>query len=140
MEKARGVETANESSARIVVFAVSGLVAEAPHDDAGMISVAFDHTANSFQPGRAVRRVVTQRCVEGMALDVRLVHDVQAELVTQVVETVVVRIVRCAHGVDVVPLHREQIGAHSLDRDRLTTIRIVIVTIHAHHRDRGTVD
>ena len=38
------------------------------------------------------------------------------------------------------PLHREQIGPHSLDRDRLATVRIVIVTIHTHHRDRGTVD
>jgi len=140
VQQAGGVETANESRARVVVFAVSGLVAETPHDDAGVVAVALDHAADSFEPGRAVRRVMAQRGVEGVALHVRFVHHVETEFVAQIAEAVIVRIVRGADRIDVVSLHREQIGTHSVDRDRLAAVGIVIVAIHTHHRDRRSVD
>ena len=74
-----------------------------------------------------------------MALDVRLVDDVHADLVAQVEEGRVVRVVRTPHGGDVVSPHREQVVAHVVDRDRLAAGRMMIVAVDAEHPDRLAV-
>ena len=57
-----------------------------------------------------------------MRLDVRLVDDVQAELVAEVEQPLVVGVVRRADGVDVVLLHERQLGAHVVDGHRLAVL------------------
>ena len=61
-----------------------------------------------------VARVVAQRALERVRLDVGLVDDVQAELVGQVEEGRVVRVVRGADGVEPELLHEHEVGAHRL--------------------------
>ena len=75
-----------------------------------------------------------------MALDVRLVDDVQPELVAEIEEARIVRVVRAPDGVDVVLLHQQQIGAHVVDGDGLAPLGMVIVAIHAPHHDAPPVD
>ena len=139
MQQSARVDPTHHGGAGIVMFAVTGLVAQAPHDDAGMIAIPLDHAAHSLQPRRSVSRVVAEAGVEAVTLDVRFVDHVQPVLVAQVVEAVVVGIVRGAHGVDVGALHREDVLAHVVDGDGLSPLGMMIVAIDAHHRDRTSV-
>ena len=72
------------------------------------------HPRDPVDPRREVARVVAQRALEGVRLDVGLVDDVQPELVGQVEEGRVVRVVRGAHGVEAELLHQDEVGAHRL--------------------------
>ena len=78
-----------------------------------------------------------QRTPAGVALDVRLVDHVEPEFVTQVVELLGVRVVGRAHGVDVVALHHQQVGADVVDGDRPPVVGMDLVAVHAvdHHGD-----
>ena len=83
---------------------------------------------------------MAEELVVGVALDVRLVDDVQAELVAQVEEPGVVRVVGAAHRVDVGPLHGHQVGAHVVDGDGLAPIGVVVVAVDALDRHGAPVD
>ncbi len=100
VQRPRGVVAAHPGGGRLVVGAVAGLVAQRPGDDGGMVAVAQDHARDARDPLRQVARVVAERGLEGVRLDVRLVDDVEAELIGQVEEGRVVGVVRGAHGVD----------------------------------------
>ena len=65
-----------------------------------------------------------QRRPAGVGLDVGLVDDVQPELVAEVVERLVVRVVGRAHGVDVVLLHQFEVAAGVVDGDRPPAIGV----------------
>ena len=140
VQRAGRVRAADPAGQRVVVAAVPALVAQAPEDDARVVAVALHHPCATLQPGGAVPRVLAQRRVVGVALDVGLVDHVHAELVAQVVERVVVRIVRRAHGSDVVRPHRQQVGTHVVHRHGLAAVRMVVVAVHPEHPDRLPVD
>ena len=135
VQRPRRVVGADPSGECLVVRAVARLVAERPHDHAGMVLVALHHAGAALQPRRAIVRVVAQQHVETVALDVGLVDDVETELVAQVEEPGIVRVVRATHGVHVVALHRDEVGAHVVDRHRFAALGVMIVTVDAadHH-------
>ena len=81
-----------------------------------------DARSTSARAGTACRDSDRQRA---WRLDVRLVDDVQAEFVAQVVERLVVRVVRRAHRVDVVLLHQFEVAADVVDRDRPAAVGMV---------------
>jgi len=76
----------------------------------------------------------------GVRFDVGLIDHVEAELVAQVVEAVVVGVVRAAHGVDVVPLHGDEVVTHVGQRDGLAGAGMVIVTVDPVDLHRSVVD
>jgi hypothetical protein len=133
---ARRVVGADPRRLCFVVDAVARLVAERPGDDRRMVLVAQHHPCSSFEPRRAVARVLADGVVEGVALDVCFVDHVQAELVAEIQEARIVRVVRAAHGIDVVLLHRHKIGAHVGDGDGFAALGMVVVAVDAadHHR------
>ena len=69
-----------------MIGTVARLVAERPGDDRWVVPVADRHPGHSTHPLREVARVVAQRALERMRLDVGLVDHVQPELVAQVEE------------------------------------------------------
>ncbi len=87
-----------------------------------------------------VALVVAQRALEGVRFDVGLVDDVQAELVGQVEEGRVVRVVRGAHRVEPELLHQHEVGAHRLDRDDAPGVLVEVVAVDAAEEDAGAVD
>ena len=120
-------------------LAESGFVAETPHDDACVVSIAVDHACRAFHPRRSVPTIVAEARVERMTLDVCLIDDVQAVLVAQIVETVIVRIVRGTNSIDVRLFHAHDVGTHVVDSDGLAPIRVMIVAVHSHEGDRSSI-
>ena len=68
----------------LVIGPVAGLVAERPGNDRGVVPVALDHPGDAADPRLQVSRVVAERALEGVRLDVRLVDHVEPKLVGQV--------------------------------------------------------
>ena len=83
---------------------------------------------------------MTQTRIEGVALNICLINDIQAVLITQVIKAMVVWIMRCSHGVDIGLFHRHDVLTHIFNRHCFTSIRVMIVTIHTHDGDRLTID
>ena len=115
----------------VVVRAVARLVAERPGDDRRVVLVALDHPRHAVDPRAEVARVVAQRALEGVRLDVGLVDHVQPELVGQVEERRVVRVVRRPHRVEAELLHLDEVGAHRLGRDHPTGVLVEVVAVDA---------
>ena len=96
----------------VVRHPVARLVAERPHDDARVVLVALHHTSEPRHKGRSPRRRLCQRALvarpphEAVGLGVRLVDNVEADGVAQLVPALALRVVRGADGVDVVTLHQ----------------------------------
>ena len=140
VERAGRVVAADPRGGRGVVGAVAGLVAERPGDDRRVVLVALDHPGDALDPGRQVARVVAQRALERVALDVRLGDHVQPELVGQVREGRVVGVVRGAHGVEPELLHQDEVGAHRLDRDDPPGDLVEVVAVDPAQVDPPAVD
>jgi hypothetical protein len=82
-----------------------------------VILVALDHGHPSGNEGRRPRRVVGDVDLllpQLVALDVRLVHHVEPELVAELLPKGFVRVVRGAHRVEVVLLHQPDVLEHAL--------------------------
>ncbi|CAB5068835.1 unannotated protein [freshwater metagenome] len=135
VERSARVRVAHPRGKRLVMGAVSGLVAEGPEDDARVVAVTLHHAGAPREPRAAVAGVVAQARVVRVALDVRLVHHVQADLVAEVEEAVVVRVMGAADSVDVVALHRHEVGTHVVHRDGFAALGVVVVAVDAtdHH-------
>ena len=87
-----------------------------------------------------VARVVAQRALERVRLDVGLVDDVQPELVGQVEERRVVRVVRGPDRVEPELLHRDEVGAHRLGGDHAAGVLVEVVAVDAADEDAPAVD
>ena len=110
-----------------------------------MILVALhhaDHTVNiRIFPFRIVAcPVPVSGGSEPVTFQISLLEDVDAVVITEVIESWVVWIVRCADGVHVVAFHDENILDHGFQRNRFAEIRMMIVTIHAFDHYRNAVD
>ena len=125
----------------LVVGAVARLVAQRPGDDRRVVPVALDHPRHAGDPLAEVARVVAQRALEGVRLDVGLVDDVQAELVGQVEEGRVVGVVRGAHGVEAEALHlrRGRRASTSTDDDPAGVL-VEVVAVDAADEHAAAVD
>ena len=77
--------------------------------------------------------------VPTVRFEVRLVDHVEPEFVAQVKQHGVRRIVRHPNGIDVVPLHRQNIKPMGFGRHHTAGELIVIVAIDSTKQDRATV-
>ncbi len=123
----------------------TGLVAEGPEDDRRVVLVPLDHAGRAVQQGRGpavvVDGVVAPALLgETVGLQVALVDDPQPVLVAQVEEGRVRRVVRGAHGVEVVPLHQQHVLAHGLQVERAALLRVPLVPVDALEEDGPAVD
>ena len=83
---------------------------------------------------------MTQARIEAMALDVRFIYDIQAVFIAEVVEAMVIWVMRRANCIDIGALHRDDVLAHVINRNRFALIRMMIVTVDAHDGDCSTID
>ena len=74
-----------------------------------------------------------------VALDIRLVHQVNAVLVAEPVPIGRVRIMRSAHVVDIGALHQANVLFHHLARDRVPHGRLRLMTVDAAQLDQLAV-
>ena len=123
----------------VVIGPVAGLVAEAPHDHRRMVPVPLHHAGAAVHEGVPVGGVVADGVLVSVALDVGLVHDVEAQLVAERVERVVVRVVGRADRVDVVEAHKPQVVPHVLDGHGLAPVGVMVMAVHAEDPDRAAV-
>ena len=71
-----------------------------------------------------------------MGFDVAFIHDVDAKLITQVIEDVILRIVRCAYRIDVGFLDQLQVFAIDFLRHIVAFVRRKGVVVDAADLDR----
>ncbi|GJC92965.1 hypothetical protein ColKHC_01791 [Colletotrichum higginsianum] len=167
VDGAARVEVAGVLVHGLVVVAVKGLVAERPHDDARVVLVPLHQLHHAVEVGLAplgalagvlagqreghglallvVGRLVDvlrtrDGVVEAVALEVGLVHDPQAELVGELKEARVGRIVRAPQRVDVVVLHDEQVALGVLEGHGAAELGVVLVSVDAPDADGHAVD
>ena len=77
---------------------------------------------------------------EAVRLEVALVDHVEPQLVAQLEEARVRRVVGRADRVDVVRLHQQHVAPHHVLRDRAAVVGIELVTVDAAEQDAPTVD
>ena len=131
---ARGVEGFERVVAFFKVDAAASLVAKAPYNHRRVVDVADCHTHHALHVrdfpfglfGKAVGAIY-----HTVALVVRLVHEVDAEAVAEVVPHRVVGIVAGAHGVDVVGLHKHNVLYHRFAGDDVAGVFVVFVAVDA---------
>ncbi len=116
---------------RVVVRAVVGLVAERPDDHRGVVLVAQHHSRHAVHERVQIARVVRDLVRVVVRLDVRLVDDVETQLVGEVVERRVVRVVRGADRVEAEPLEQHQVRAHVVVRHRAAGQWMEVVPVDA---------
>ena len=134
------------------VRADPGLVAERPEDDRGVVLVALDHVGDA-RDVRGLPRGIEAELIRptllgmlvgevhiGVALDIGLVHDIQAIAVGELVEPWVVGVMRGADRVDVGALHQLDVALHRFERDDVEGLGIMLVAVDAADRDRPAVD
>ncbi len=140
VQRPRRVDAADPGGGGLVVRAEPGLVAERPGEDRRVVPVAQHHARDPADPLVDVARVVAQRALERVRLDVGFVDDVEPELVGQVEEDRVVRVVRRADGVEPEPLHLDEVGPHRGVRDDASGVLVEVVAIHAADEDALAVE
>ena len=139
VQRPRGIDAADPRRHRVVRGAVARLVAERPGDDAGVVAIAQHHARAALDHRGLVARVVAEARPARVGFEVGLVDHVEAEFVAEVVEALVVRVVRAAHRVHVMALHQLEIAAHAVERDGAAAHVVPLVAVHADDRHRLTV-
>ena len=124
--------------------AVARLVAHRPDNHRRVVLVAFEHSCCPLNVGIRPFRLISKGrfgvAAVAVRLDVGLVHEVEAELIGELVPAWVVGVVRGAHRVDVVLLHQLNILNHRCLIDHMTRDGIGLVTIDASDGDGYAVD
>ena len=123
-----------------VVGPRTGLVAEAPADDGGVVLVALQHPDGAVEHGRGVLRHAADLAAGLVGLEVGFVHDVDAYGVGQFVQIGVVRVVATAEGVDVEGLHQPQVFTDLGAGNGLAVVGGMVVAIYAVENDRIAVN
>ena len=121
------------------VAAASGFVAQAPHDDAGVVDVArhepLDAVAEGRNPGCHVRDTLV-----GMVFEVSLIAAVESVVVEHGIHACIVGIVAGADGIDVVLLHEQDILQHGSHRHGTACLRVGVVPVRTLEHDTPSVD
>ena len=136
----RWIDPANPRRRCRVIGADSRLVAERPDDHRGVVPVARDQMDRPVHVGEGPRRIHAQIVEEGVVLDVRLVENVEAVFVAELIKLRGVRIVAGADGVDVEALHKFDVPPHGFEREGPAGVRIVFVAVDAADQHRFAVD
>ena len=121
------------------VLAATALVAEGPHEDAGMVAKPANLVLGALHHGRTEQHLRRELLV-GVAFHVGLSKDIETIAVTEVVEDGVVGVVAGAHGVDVQALHRADVLFDFLRRDGTSVDGADVMTVHAMEHHAATVD
>ena len=145
VDQPRLVMRADPFRRRLKIGADTAFIAQRPEDDRRVVAVALDH---ALHPGemrggpfglvaQVQRRVVLflGEAQIAVALDIGLVHHVQAVLVGQIVPARIVGIVRGADRVDVGGLHQLDVLAHRFLGHDAEGVRIMLVAIDAADHD-----
>ena len=85
-------------------------------------------------------RVAAEMIVVGVALDVRLVDEIEAVPIAELVPALVVGVVGEAHRVEIVPLHDLDVADHVRQVEGLAHPLVVLVAIDALDEDSLAVD
>ena len=115
------------------IGAVTGLVAQAPEDDAGMVFLHQHIVLVALNMCLLVGGVLGQCAIaiaHAMALDIGLGHYIEAVDVAQVIPAGVVAVVAGAHGIHIEFFHHTDILNHTLHAHHVATIRIQFMTVH----------
>ncbi len=123
----------------------AGLVAQRPEDHRRMVLVPLDHPGRAVQQGRGPAVVVDGVVApvllgEAVGLQIALVDDPQAQLVAEIQEGGVRRVVGGADRVEVVPLHQQHVLAHGRQVQRAAVLRVPLVPVDALEEERRAVD
>ena len=115
-----------------VVLAAGGFIAQRPDGDAGVIAVPEDHPLHAVDDRLCPARIIARHVLfpDTMGLDVAFIHDVEAHLITEIVEDISLRIVRSADGVEVGLLHERQVFPVEFFGYGITLIRGEGVIVH----------
>ena len=152
VHRTAGVAGVDPGAHRCEVHPGPGLVAQRPGDDAGMVLVALDHALDAIEVAVAPGGVITGVAgpvdhPETVGLDVALVDHPEAELVGEVEEGRVRRVMAGTDRVQVVPLHQHQVAAGLLGIEDPAGRPVELVTVHATqpqpasvHQPRAAVD
>ena len=133
------VKLADALVAVLEVATAATLVAHAPKDDRGVVTVAQNHAVDAVDKGRDPRGHTADALV-CVILQIRLVHAVKPVVVEHRVHALGVRVVGRADGVDVVLLHQEHVAQHRLRRHGAPVERVSVVTVHPFEEDALPVD
>ena len=140
MDGPGGIGLSHPPGHGVVVGPVSRLVPQGPDDHGGVVLVALHHAPHPVDVGVLPLGPVGQvRLVahedEAVGFQVGLVDHVQAVAVAQVEPARVVGVVGAADGVDIVPLHQEDVPLHRLPRDDEAQVGVELVAVHPldHH-------
>lgn len=95
---------------------------------------------DAFQKRRDPVGIVGQQSPHAVRLDVRLVDDVQAVSIAEIVEIGIVGIVARAHGVEVILLHQADVGLDVGTGDRFARAGVVVVAVDAVEFHRNAVN
>lgn len=130
-----------------VVAAIARLVAQRPEDDAWAVEVPHDHLASTINVGFLPIRIVGCELVtihthnkQAMTLEVALVQDPQAKLICQFVQPGVIDVMRSSDGVDVVPLHEQEVLLQKVKGNCPSMVRMMFMSVDTAELDRLSVD
>ena len=134
----------NPTTRRLEIDPVTGLIAQGPDDDRGMVLVPLYHPLGSVQVRLLPERLVAQGLVgtvaDAVGLDVGLVDHIETILITQLIPAGHIGIVTGTHGVDVVTFHEQDVLHHGGLGEGVAGVRIVLMAIDALDVDRSAVD
>ena len=127
------------------VGAGAALVAERPHDHAGVVLVPLDHAGHPVDQGVAPARVGDRVAppadqLEPVGLQVALVDHVQPVGVAQLQEPGVGRVVAGPDGVEVVALHQQDVGQHHLLGHGPAQVGVELVAVDPAEQHPAAVD
>ena len=134
VERTRGIELLHRFVAFRDARAPARLVADGPHHHARAVAVEVHVPDIAFQhrlvPLLALRHAI-RAVPHAVRLHVGLAHHIDAVAVAQIVHPPVVRIVRHAYAVDVVPAHEPHVLLHLFEGERVAVLGAHLVAVHA---------
>ncbi|CZW78027.1 Uncharacterised protein [Enterobacter hormaechei] len=141
LHRPRGIGGFQPAVQRIVIRPMPGLIPQGPDDDGRMIPVPLHHTRYAFAHGRQPARIVRQAAHRhhAMGFNIRLIDHVQAVAIAKRVPQRVIRIMRAAHGIEVMLLHQFDVAAHGRLIHHLPLLRMMFMTVHAADQQRFAV-
>ena len=127
------------------IFAEAAFVARRPDDDAGVVFVLFDGPLDAVEVGRKPRRILAQQTLVAARLaavgfEIGLVHDVEAELVAEVVEKRDIRVVAAPDRIEVTLLHKQEVAAQVFRNRGASLNGVPFVAVDAFKHDGRAVD
>ena len=142
MRQARCVIRLRPAQRLVKIYAMAGLVAHRIDQHAGEVFVADDHSPDAVKNRRTKGRIIRDAVIrpfdipgrqrnDPVALDVGLVQHIKAQFLTQLIKNGRLRIMAGANGVDVVPLHHQQVMKHYFPVHDRARIRMAFVQIDA---------